>query len=276
MILSFHPVIVGDENRLCAGRDPDAEDRAAIKRAEIVILPQGCRESLYSTAVQHCEKVFPNYQAKFRYPGKVGQVRLFQETGAPHPQSLPYDNLESFMDAHRDTPSIPLHFPMVFKLNWGGEGSSVFLLQKPDDITFALTKAGACQEIGQNGFLFQEYMETGGRSLRVVVINETLISYWRVAPDNTTFGTSLAHGSRIDQKSYPRLMEKGERAVKALCAKTGINLAGFDLVFNLGEPDPEPRFLEINYFFGRRGLGGSEQYYILLHEGIKAWLEKRA
>ena len=274
MILSFHPIIVGDENRLCAGRDPDKADRAAIERAKIVILPQGCRESLYTMATTHCQNVFPDYRARFQYPGKVGQAQLFQEAAAHHPRTFAYESLEIFMERHRAEPTLPLRFPFVFKLNWGGEGSSVFLLQKPDDITFALTKARACQETGQSGFLFQEYVETKGRSLRVVVINESLTSYWRIAPEDAGFGTSLAHGARVDQKSYPRLMEKGEGAVKDFCVKTGINLAGFDLIFDLGEPDPEPQFLEVNYFFGRRGLGGSEQYYILLHEGIKSWLEK--
>ena len=31
--------------------------------------------------------------------------------------------------------------------------------------------------------------------------------------------------------------------------------------------------LEINYFFGRKGLGGSEAYYKILHEEIRTWLD---
>ncbi|SHJ65796.1 ribosomal protein S6--L-glutamate ligase [Desulfatibacillum alkenivorans DSM 16219] len=275
MILSFHPIIVGDENRLCAGREPNEEDQAAIKRAKIVILPQGCKESLYTMAVENCDRVFPDYHARFRFPGKVGQIRLFQETGVPHPRTFAYDSLEAFLHIHKAEPTLPLRFPIVFKLNWGGEGSSVYLLQNHDDVAFALAKAQACQDTGQKGFLFQEHIETKGRSLRVAAINETLVTYWRVAPKNAEFGVSMAHGARVDQKSYPELMKKGEQAVRDLCRKTGINLAGFDLIFDLDSPDPTPQFLEVNYFFGRRGLGGSEQYYILLHEGIKAWLEKQ-
>jgi ribosomal protein S6--L-glutamate ligase len=30
--------------------------------------------------------------------------------------------------------------------------------------------------------------------------------------------------------------------------------------------------LEINYFFGRRGLGGSEAYYLILLEEIQSWI----
>ena len=47
-----------------------------------------------------------------------------------------------------------------------------------------------------------------------------------------------------------------------------------DFVFPISEKDPEPLFLEINYYFGRRGLGGSENYYQLLHQAIRDWLEE--
>jgi ribosomal protein S6--L-glutamate ligase len=30
--------------------------------------------------------------------------------------------------------------------------------------------------------------------------------------------------------------------------------------------------LEINYYFGRKGLGGSEAYYKILRKEIQAWL----
>ncbi len=59
--------------------------------------------------------------------------------------------------------------------------------------------------------------------------------------------------------------------VRDLCDHTGINLAGFDLVF----PDNSdvPLFLEINYTFGRAGLGGSDTFYGLLKGEIDKWLE---
>ena len=34
-----------------------------------------------------------------------------------------------------------------------------------------------------------------------------------------------------------------------------------------------PLFLEINYYFGRRGLGGSERYYALLVSEIIKWIK---
>jgi ribosomal protein S6--L-glutamate ligase len=44
------------------------------------------------------------------------------------------------------------------------------------------------------------------------------------------------------------------------------------VLFSSEDEDPTPLLLEINYFFGRKGLGGSEAYYKILQEEIQAWL----
>ena len=36
----------------------------------------------------------------------------------------------------------------------------------------------------------------------------------------------------------------------------------------------KPLFLEINYFFGRKGLGGSEKYYKILQDEIDNWIKR--
>jgi ribosomal protein S6--L-glutamate ligase len=48
-----------------------------------------------------------------------------------------------------------------------------------------------------------------------------------------------------------------------------------DIVFSLTQADPEPMILEINYYFGRRGLGGSLKYYRLLFKTIQTWLKQK-
>ena len=129
MILSFHPLYEGDQHRLCAGRDPDAEDRAAMRRASAVILPQGCRESLYRAAKRSCGRVFPNYDARFAYPGKIGQNRLFQQVRVPHPRSYGYPDTKAFLRQHPAEGS-PVGLPAVVKLDWGGEGRGVFPIKR--------------------------------------------------------------------------------------------------------------------------------------------------
>jgi len=100
MILSFHPIFEGDKNILCAGREPGADDLAAVRAADAVILPQGCKASLYTMARENCANVFPNYDARFEYPGKIGQTRLFRKLNAPHPKTEIYTSHSSFLTSH--------------------------------------------------------------------------------------------------------------------------------------------------------------------------------
>jgi ribosomal protein S6--L-glutamate ligase len=273
MILSFHPCFVADTNIIVAGRDPGKAELAAIKSAEAVILPQGCRETLWTLAVENCARVFPDYRARFEYPGKTGQADLFKKLNAPFPQTRVYRDLADFYRHHPPGDrALPLAFPFVFKFKWGGEGQTVFLITSPQDFLHQLAAADKFETTGLKGFILQTYVPHDNRALRVVVINRLLISYWRVQPTRQAFGTSLASGARIDPTSNPVLQNLGKTAVHKVCAQTGINLAGFDVIFDPSKSHPEPILLEINYFFGRTGLGGSEAFYRLLVPEIEAWI----
>jgi ribosomal protein S6--L-glutamate ligase len=72
------------------------------------------------------------------------------------------------------------------------------------------------------------------------------------------------------------LRQKGIAVVRDFCRRTKINLAGFDVLFNEndGRKNPHPLLLEINYFFGRTGIGGSEVFYTMLQAQIDHWLKK--
>jgi ribosomal protein S6--L-glutamate ligase len=275
MILSFHPNIVGHKNILCAGRLPNNEDREAICRAEAVILPQGCSEVLYRICRKLRIHLFPNYDARFDFPGKLGQVRLFKKVGVPIPRAYTFQTVSSYYDhfgksAHNET----LGFPCVFKFDQGGEGEGVFLIQTPEALEKALEKAAVAEKSGQKGFLLQAYIPSSGRSLRVVVVGDEFFSYWRVQQDPSRFLTNLKAGAVIDNKSDPEVQKAGRAAVEGFCLKTGINLAGFDLLFSRKEKGATPFFLEINYFFGRRGLGGSLKYYELMDRAVRTWLDR--
>ena len=74
MILSFNPIFEGDRQIICAGREPDEKDLKAVRSADAVILSQGCGQSLYTMARQNCSYVFPNYDARLSYPGKLKQI----------------------------------------------------------------------------------------------------------------------------------------------------------------------------------------------------------
>jgi ribosomal protein S6--L-glutamate ligase len=272
MIVSYHPFFEADKNIICAGREPDDQDLAAIRAADAVVLPQGCYQSLYEMARENCANIFPNFDARFKCAGKIGQTRLFQEINVPHPKTTIYSQLDSFYGHHSDGQTA-LGFPKVFKFDWGGEGDHVYLITSPTELEEALQIAADFEKAGRAGFLIQEYIPSGNRALRVVVIGQTYISYWRIQDDIENFRSGVAQGAAIDAEAEPDLQQFAVASVKGFCNKTGINLAGFDVIYSADTKKKLPLFLEINYYFGRRGLGGSEKFYKLLNSEILNWLD---
>ena len=269
MILSFHPIIPGDKNIICAGRDPGEAELTAIKAARAVILPQGCRESLYRMAKENTRHIFPDYDTRFRYPGKIGQAEMFRAFSATFPSTLAFPSVRAW----KDRGGQPVFgFPLVVKSDWGGEGSGVRLIRDQTGLDDAINKVLAAENGGDFGFLLQEYVPCSSRSLRVVVIHRALVSYWRVGRPGEPLMGGLSQGADIDFHKDPLLVAIAEGLVRDFCGKTGINLAGFDLIFP--ENGGGPLFLEVNWFFGRRGLGGSTGYYKILEKNVRAWIRE--
>jgi len=265
-VLSFHLLIEADQNRIVWGNSLSTEDKKAIEAADAVILPQGCRESLYRAARRHCAHVFPNYDVVFQYPGKTGQDAFFKKMALPHPETQSFHSLSRFTrTSHSFT------YPFVFKFSWGGEGNNVFLIKSAEDLAQCLEKAKEWEHQDKKGFLLQEYVPTGGRSLRVVVIGNNFYSYWRQVGDGG-FYTNLAKGAFIEHESSPELQKRAVTVLRDVCRKTGINLAGFDFLFSTDDPENIPLFLEINVCFLCKGLGGVDAYHLLLEQGIREWL----
>ncbi|MBW2412502.1 MAG: hypothetical protein JRF72_22100 [Deltaproteobacteria bacterium] len=163
--------------------------------------------------------------------------------------------------------------PFVFKFDWGGEGDTVYLIRSYDSLREILQQADIYEKSGQHGFLVQEYVPNQNKTLRVVKIGRQLITYWRISNSGNGFLANLSRGASIDFDSDPDLQRSAEKAIRELSEKSGINLAGFDVIFSSEKKDRPPLLLEINYFFGRKGLGGSDAYYKILDEEIRNWLD---
>jgi ribosomal protein S6--L-glutamate ligase len=84
--------------------------------------------------------------------------------------------------------------------------------------------------------------------------------------------TSVSRGARIGKTWRMDLQVEGGRRSLVFSKQTGVNLAAIDFVCSLSDMQPELLFLEVNYYFGRRGLGGSEDYYHILHDAVREWL----
>ena len=269
-VLSLHPVIAGDAFYWDRGVwDKDLFN--IIQDATAVILPQTVAKELYCLCTKMCQNVFPNYDLRFQWEGKIGDTLAFWTYGVRHPHTLVFPKVETLLGDHPDVdhrvPELPA-YPFVLKGARGGEGRQVWLIENEAELGVKLQTLLQFELQGGSGFVIQEYMAALERDLRVVVIGDQVFSYWRTAQG---FLHNVARGGAIDAESDQDLQETGREKVRQFCRRSGINLAAFDLVFPAGEVDPV--FLEINYTFGRTGLGGSEKFYTLLRAAVDSWLQ---
>lgn len=267
-ILSFNPVVKADVYRLCAGRKPNERDVAIIKKARAVILPQGCSSDLYWTVVRYCSKVFPNYRCRFIYPGKAGQIRMFRAFGLPHPRTRLFGSVGDIPQSVLDS----LNYPVVVKSSSGGEGENVFFVPDRKTMKDVLEQMVLLERSGFRGVLIQEYVPNDGRDLRVVIMGNRFYAYWRVSTQDEFFH-NISKGAKYEWDGDEKKKEAGLSLALSLKNLTGINLAGIDIIFNKDDTEGKnPLLLEVNYFFGRRGLGGNEVYYRLLNEAVEEWI----
>ncbi len=272
MILSFHPCITADRQVILGSRPPGLQEARLAARADAVLLPQTCRELLYRLCREGGAKVYPSYDLRFAYPGKTGQARLFRERGLPHPVTRIWASIAAFQEALRVSGDFPHDPPFLIKTDTDHEGLGVCVIHSLHDLESALTDLG--RRKGEHGekILTQELIPTDGNVLRAVILDRKVLTYWKRSHD--AFITTIGQGAMVDVSWRKDLQEKGRLLAGEMREALGIDLAALDMVFNMKEPEPEPLILEINYMFGRRGLGGSEAYYRLLFEAIKEWLEE--
>jgi ribosomal protein S6--L-glutamate ligase len=93
-------------------------------------------------------------------------------------------------------------------------------------------------------------------------------SYFRIGGDS--FYNNVSKGARIDHDLLPREQKQGVRLARATAKKLCIDIGAFDIMFPEG--DAPPLVLEINFLFGRKGLGGLKGYEDMLKKAISGWL----
>jgi len=154
------------------------------------------------------------------------------------------------------------------------EAEGVSLVEDSASLRQALNRLERQETAGLWGFVSQDYVSCGGNVLRAVIMGRSVITYWKRPGREGDVITTVSKGGLIDHHWRLDLQRKAESQALALADKTRINLAAVDFLFSLAVEDPEPLFLEINYFFGRRGLGGTMDYYRLLHGAVLVWLSE--
>lgn len=274
MILSFHPCLIADHQVILGPRDLEPRDVDFIHRAEAILLPQTCPEPLYRACEASGAHIFPNYALRFAYPGKVGQTRLFRASDLPHPETRIWPSTAALRADFREKGSFPHAPPFLVKTDMDHEGEGIRIVRNARGLEAAqefLERGGKDQT---RQFLTQEIVATDGNVLRTVMIGKKVWTYWKRPAHPEELVTTVSRGGWIDFVWRRDLQEKGRQTAERLYRELGLNLAAVDLVFSFLETDPEPRILEINYAFGRRGLGGSPAFYRLLFGAVCAWLEE--
>lgn len=274
MILSFHPCFDTDVQIILGDRRLDSNIRESIRKATAIILPQACTQDLYDVCARSNASLFPNYQTRIKYPGKTGQSNMFKDLDFPHPETLRWEGVEDFEEACPISSTLPHALPFFMKEDKSHEAEGVFLVESHTSLKKALDHLALRERSCLKGFVTQAYIPCSGNVLRVVIIGNQTFTYWKRPDKPGQEITTISRGAIIDHDWSPDLQEKGHASALELAKKTGINLAAIDFVFPTADKDPDPLFLEINYYFGRRGLGGTENYYRLLYKATQDWLSE--
>jgi len=272
MILSFHPCFDTDVQVILGDRRLDAPDLQLIRDAEAIVLPQGCPKALFEACSRSDAPVFPNYEMRFKYRGKMGQSLLFKEFGFAHPMTMCWPTVDNFRKTYSDAGSYPHNLPFLIKDDKSHEAEGVYYVEDKSSLSEALDYLLLRERSGMSGFVTQKFVSSGGNVLRAVIIGKQIITYWKRPKKQGQVITTINRDAMIDREWKPDLQQKGKEQTHLLTEKTGINLAAVDFVFSFSLKDPDPLILEINYFFGRRGLGGTENYYRLLYQAVQDWL----
>lgn len=254
----MNPLVSLDENLPNLAPLDDPTVVRLIRSARGVVMPRAASEGRYRRVAALARDWFPNFEARFAYAGKTRQTLVFRRHGVRHPGTFIYG---SPMELRKAAGSVlPLAYPFVLKGDRGGGGSSVYPVTCPGEL---LSSLGRLPE--DEPLLIQEWVNHGGMDLRVVVVGSRMVSYFRVGRG---FYNNLCRGGRLARSLFPERQEAGMVAVANFCSLTGIQVAGFDLMF----PDQGPPvFVEINYHFGRKGLGGTAGFRQLFCEAVREW-----
>ena len=149
-----------------------------------------------SKCVDSNAKLFPNYDARFRFQGKTGQSLLFKEIGSPYPKTIHWNSSINFRNSCSS--SWPHKLPFLIKTDNSHEGEGVMLIKDHDTLDYSLTRLFH-SERSEAKFITQELIQSGGNVLRVVVIGGKIFSYWKRPEKSGEIITTISSGAKIDK-----------------------------------------------------------------------------
>lgn len=260
--LSLNHQFTLDENLpALAALDQKALD--LIKNAAGVLMPKYFSPVRYQKVLSLARNHFPNLRTRYACRGKAEQTRLLQGNNSPHPQTVVFDNPVQALQTIK-TQGPHFDYPFVLKADRGGGGATVFLIETFRELEFRLGQLPAEEPV-----LVQERIDHGGLDLRVVLMGREVTSYFRVGQDS--FYNNVSKGARIELDIHPEKQRIGQGLALDLAQTASIDLAGFDILFPV---QGEPLVLEINFLFGKKGLGGLKGYNQMYRRAVANWVER--
>ena len=269
-IVSYHPGLEADINLVLVSQRPlDARDREATGQAAAILLPQICRADLFELAQASGAPFFPNPAVHLSHDGKVGNYRLFRDLGLPHPATVEFADLEGAAAAWEAGRAevAALGAPLVAKGAGGGMGENVFLVSDPAELRGLAGRLETWCPRGPSGLVLQRFMD-GASDVRVVLMHDQAQVYWRRAAQRE-FRANLAQGGSFSVEGPPQERAAAVELARRLQRAAGLDLAGVDMLISA---QGEALLLEINFFFGRRALGGHEVFLARYLEAVRRWL----
>jgi len=270
-ILSYHTGLQAEVNLALISQRPLTQaDAQAVAAAAAVLLPLVCRPDLYALVAACGRPHFPRPAVHLSLDGKVGNCRLFAGLGLPQPETREFADLEAAAAAwEAGEPGVAaLGAPLVAKGAGDGMGRNVFLVQKPGELRALAGRLETGCARGPAGLVLQRYIP-GAAEMRVVLLHQEAQAYWRW-PAPGEFRANLSQGGGWSDQGPAEQRGAGLALARRLQAAAGIDVAGVDLIF---PPGQGPLLLEINFFFGRKGLGGSQGFLPRYLTAVRAWLK---
>jgi len=269
-IVSYHPGLEADINLVLVSQRPlDDHDREVAGQAAAILLPQICRADLFALAQESGTPFFPNPAVHLSLDGKVGNHRLFRDLGLPHPPTLEFDDLTSAArawEAGREDVAA-LGAPLVAKGAGGGMGDNVFLVNNPAELRGLAGRLETYCHRGPSGMVLQRYF-AGAVDMRVELLHDAADVYWRRAR-HEEFRANLCQGGTLIKDGPPQERQAAVALAQRLQKAAGLDLAGVDVLITA---EGEPLLIEVNFFFGRRALGGHEVFLQRYLNAVRRWL----
>ena len=260
--LSLNHQFALDEN-LPALAALDERSLDLIRNAAGVLMPKYFSPLRYQKVLSLARNHFPNLRTRYACRGKAEQTRLLRQENIPHPRTAVFDTPAKALHSLK-TQAPPFSYPFVLKGDKGGGGATVFLIETFKDLEERLVFLPEDEPV-----LVQERIDHGGLDLRVVLMGREVFSYFRVGRD--PFYNNVSKGARIEPDLHPERQRTGQAMALGLAGSAGIDLAGFDILFPVQGP---PLMLEINFLFGKKGLGGLKGYNRMYRRAVYDWMER--